>query len=100
MDLETRTLNDIMVPYCVSIFDGQTAVSFYLSEYKNSDEMLEASIIYLMKRKYHQHKVFGLRRHNFSHFDGVFLLRILSSLSKDIRPIIRDGRIIDLRFSF
>ena len=50
-----------------------------------------------MRKKYNQYKVYV---HNFSHFDGVFLLGILSSLSDKLKPIIRDGRIIDLSFEF
>jgi hypothetical protein len=50
-----------------------------------------------MRRKYHGYKVY---LHNFSNFDGVFLMRILSSLCNRLNPIIREGRIIDLRFPF
>jgi hypothetical protein len=78
-------------------FDGTTPISVCLTNYNSADEMLNASIVYLMKRKYHQHKVFI---HNFSNFDGIFLLKILSSLSNSIKPIIRDGEIIDLNFIF
>jgi hypothetical protein len=103
MDLDTRTIKDVTTPYCISIFDGKVSQSFYLSDYNTSSteapesEMLKDSIYYLMKRKYDQHKVF---LHNFSHFDGVYLLRVLSTFTETIRPIIRDGRIIDLKFSF
>ena len=39
--------------------------------------------------------------HNLSFFDGIFLLWILSELTYiPIKPIIRDGRIIDLKFRF
>lgn len=100
MDLETRSINDVMTPYCVSIFDGMSPKSFYLSDYSTSDEMLENSIIYLMKRKYDQARSGKVYLHNFSHFDGVFLLKTLSSLTETIRPIVRDGRIIDLKVSF
>ena len=98
MDLETRIINNgELEPYCVGIYDGVNLASFYLSDYKNSDEMLETSIIYLMKRKYDQYKIY---LHNFSYFDGIFLLKILSNLSNNIRPIIRDGRLIDIRMSY
>lgn len=97
MDLETRVINTKMSPYCVSMFDGIIKKSFYLSENGDPDLMLKESIYYIMRKKYDQHKVFF---HNFSHFDGIFLLRILSDLSDNIKPIIRDGRIIDLSFSF
>jgi DNA polymerase type B, organellar and viral len=97
MDLETRNINNIMIPYCISIYDGKTPVSFYLTEYKNSDEMLTTAVNYLMKRKYNQYKIF---LHNLSYFDGIFLIKIISDLSKTIKPIIRDGRIIDLNLQF
>jgi len=99
LDIETRTLNGKMKPYCVSIFDGFILQSFYLAAYTDldSDSMLKDAIYFLMRKKYHQYKVYV---HNFSHFDGVFLLGVLSSLSDNIRPIIRDGRIINLSFTF
>jgi hypothetical protein len=103
MDLETRIIdNGVLEPYCVSIYDGATEgngkrISFYLSDYKDAELMLEHSISYLMKRKYDQYKVY---LHNFSYFDGVFLLRVLSNLSNHIRPIIRDGRLIDIRITY
>jgi hypothetical protein len=97
MDLETRKIDNVLYPYCVSIYDGIKVKSFYLTDYYDSDDMLRTSINYLMKRKYHQHKVY---LHNFSYFDGVFLLRILSSLGDSVKPIIRDSKIIDLKFYF
>lgn len=86
-----------MTSYCISIYDGIKAESFYLTDYSDSETLLKSAVYSLMRKKYHQYKVYV---HNFSHFDGVFLLGVLSSLSDNIRPIIRDGRIIDLSFSF
>lgn len=97
MDLETRKIEQILYPYCVSIYDGIKVKSFYLTDFYDSDDMLRTSINYLMQRKYHQYKVY---LHNFSYFDGVFLLRILSSLGDSVKPIIRDSKIIDLKFYF
>lgn len=60
--------------------------------------MLKSAIRTIMKPKYHNWKVFI---HNFSYFDGIFLLRILSELTDlMIKPIIREGRIINLKFSY
>jgi DNA polymerase type B, organellar and viral len=98
MDLETRTINDIMVPYCVSIFDGKTPTSFYLSDFSDSDEMLKSAVQFIMKPKFHNHKIY---LHNFSFFDGIFLIKILSQLTDVIiKPLMRDGRIIELKFTF
>lgn len=100
MDLETRVINGIMSSYCVSVYDGKgfgEARSFYLSDYSNEKEMLRASILYLMKRKYHNHKIY---LHNFSRFDSVFLLSVITDLSNKVYPIIRDGNIINLSVKF
>lgn len=97
LDLETRTINGKMKPYCVSIYNGKFAVSFYLADFKNEDEMLKASIRHLMVRKYDNYRIYV---HNFSYFDSIFLIKTLSELTENIKPIIRDGRIIDLRFKF
>lgn len=97
LDLETRTLNGVMEPYCVSIYDGKEIKSFYVLDFENGDEMLRNAIYYLMKRKYDGYKVYI---HNFSYFDAIFMIKTLSDLSDNIKPVIRDGRIIDLRFKF
>nr|QWO71398.1 DNA polymerase [Termitomyces sp. T32] len=98
LDLETRTIDGIMTPYSVSIYDGEAIMSFYLSDFKSTDEMLKSAIVSIMTPKYQNYRVYV---HNFSHFDGIFLLRILSELTEfNIKPVIREGRIINLKFSF
>lgn len=97
MDLETRNLNGVLSPYCVSVYDGKKISSFYLTDYKDSTELLESSILSIMKRKYNGCRVY---LHNFSNFDGIFLLNILINLSDDIKPIINDDKLIDIKFKF
>lgn len=100
MDLETRIINNIMSSYCVSIYDGKIFKSFYLSDYSGENaekEMLRASIRFLMKRKYHNYRVF---LHNFSKFDAVFLLTVITDLSDKVKSVIRDGQFIALRINF
>jgi hypothetical protein len=98
MDLETKQVNNILIPRCISICDGKNEYSFEIMEYNNDcDEMLKAAILFLMKRKYSGYKVY---LHNFSYFDGVFLLRILSVLTNEIKPIIKDGRLISVPFHY
>jgi hypothetical protein len=92
LDIETRTLDGILSPYCISFFDGTKATSFYLSNYKSSDLMLIAAIKSLMKRKYNGWKVYV---HNGSSFDYIFLLRIITQLGK-VNPLIKDGKFINL----
>jgi len=99
MDLETKSINGNLIPYCVSIFDGKISYSFYITDYKSSDEMLKASVLFILKIKYNGHRVY---LHNFSYFDGIFLMKIISDLviSNNIKPVIRDNRIINLRVEF
>lgn len=97
MDLETRNINGKLSAYSVSIFDGKILKSFYLTDFKDEIDMLKNSIFYLMKRKYHKYKVY---LHNFSYFDGIFLLQILPLLSDKIYPLIRDDRMLDIKLVF
>ena len=88
MDIETYKDNGILIPYAVSIYNGEKYDYFYLSDYENSTQMLITAVKSLMLRKYDSYKVY---LHNFSHFDGVFLLDILNQLSENIEPQINDG---------
>ena len=102
MDIETRTINNQMLPYCICSFDGVIKRSYYLSDFKNSDEMLSNSILDLLKKEYNHHVVYI---HNLSNFDGVFLIRILGILQKlddniKIKITKRDSAIINISISY
>ena len=99
MDLETKDINGKLTPYCVSIFDGKLSKSFYITDYKSYVEMLRDSVLYILKRKYNKNRVY---LHNFSHFDGIFLMKEIISItgSDQVKPVIRDNRIINLRVEF
>jgi hypothetical protein len=43
MDLETRTINNKMSPFVISIYDGEFKRSFYLADYNSVQEMLIAA---------------------------------------------------------
>lgn len=36
LDIETQTINNIMTPYAICIFDGKFSKSFYLNDYFKS----------------------------------------------------------------
>ena len=97
MDIETRVIEDRMVPYCLSIYDGKFLQSFYYTEFYNERFMVQAAVEWLLRRKYHQHKIYI---HNFSKFDVAFLLNTLSTFGTKLKPIIRDGRFINLKLTF
>jgi hypothetical protein len=48
----------------------------------------------IMIKKYDNYKIYI---HNFSGFDGIFLLKILANLG-ECKPIIPKGKIISIRF--
>jgi hypothetical protein len=97
MDLETKAINGILTPYCVSIFNGSSVSSFYITDFKDSTELLINAVKSLMKKEYDGYKIY---LHNFSYFDGIFLLSIITSLSNKVKILIRDGRIIDVKVGF
>lgn len=97
MDLETRAIQGKMEVYHISIFDGNKINTFYLSDYKNSEDLLKNSLLSIMTRKYNGYKVY---LHNFSNFDSVFLLKVISSLSNNINIIMKDSKIINLQYKF
>jgi hypothetical protein len=78
LDMETQTINNELIPFTVCFYDGhkcggKPATSFYLTDYKNSEEMLLDVIESLLKRKYNGYNVYC---HNLSSFDGIFLFRL------------------------
>jgi hypothetical protein len=58
--------------------------------------MMISAIKSLMKRKYHGWNVYI---HNISHFDGIFLLRLLTKVG-NLNPTFKDGNIINLNLSW
>jgi hypothetical protein len=58
MDLETRTINGKMSAYCIYSYDGKEYRSYYLSDYKDKESMLQSSIKDLMLPKYDNYKIY------------------------------------------
>lgn len=98
MDLETRKIGGVLKTYCVSIYDGVKTNSFFLTDFKSNEDMLEAAVKILMKRKYDGCSVY---LHNFSNFDSVFLINTLQKLTDHIlKPNRRNGKLINVQFKF
>jgi len=101
MDIETRDINNVKLPYCICIFDGKNKYEFYLSNFNSIDQMLEEALLFLFKAKYNKHKIYF---HNLSYFDSVYIIRILAKLSKSnnyyFKPQIKDGRILNLKLNY
>jgi len=80
LDIKTyNKLNDkgitIKHVYNLSWFNGTKSMSYYLTDYKNQEELIYKTISDLTKAKYHSHMIYI---HNFVNFDAVFLLKELT----------------------
>lgn len=100
-DIETRTIDNVMIPYCICFFDGLKRFSFYITEFTNSEEMITKALrSILMNDYYTNHVVFA---HNFSKFDAIFILKPLIKLATElglkINIIKRDSDFININIS-
>lgn len=96
MDIETFIRDGVHVPYVISWYDGENNLSYYLTDFKDSDDMIIKSLNDLMVKCYDNYKIYI---HNMSRFDGIFLLKILANLG-ECKPIIHDDKIISIGFKF
>lgn len=53
LDIETMSIDNIMKPYCVSQYDGKKSVSYYLSDFNSSEEMIIYALLNIIKAKNH-----------------------------------------------
>jgi len=102
MDLETVLVNSIHIPYLLSWFDGSIKKSYFIN---NLDPVtIELEILRMINRavedicirKYNSYKVY---LHNFSKFDGYFLVKYLAKIGT-CDPIINKGKIISVNFNY
>jgi hypothetical protein len=104
LDLETRVIkktdadgNNVlsMIPIIMSIYDGKKAWTYFFTKDNWPNEMREG-LKSIMRRKYDGYKVYT---HNFSHFDAIFILDVLSTLG-EVDIMMRDNRILELDFTY
>ena len=74
LDVETMVVDGEHIPYCVCLYDGKNNFSYYLTEFSDHFEMLEAVVNNLLRQKYTGYVVYV---HNLSRFDGIFLFLII-----------------------
>lgn len=97
MDIETKKYNDILKATTISVYDGDSIKSSFITDFDNAEEMIKITILSLMSRKYNGYRVY---LHNFSGFDSVFILKILIQLSQDVKVIMKDNKLISIRFKY
>jgi DNA polymerase type B, organellar and viral len=96
LDIETYIKNNVLIPYCISIYDGKETYSYFISDYKDSKELILTALRSIMIRKYNGYNIYI---HNMAKFDIIFLLKHLVKLG-DVTPIIHNGRIISINLNF
>lgn len=73
-------------------------VTFYLSDYDNSYELLKAAIESLLVIYYNGYRVY---LHNISNFDGIIMLKVLANMDNLKYNIIkRNGKLIDIKVKY
>jgi len=98
LDIETRVIENNIIPYAICLFNGKNKFSFYLTDFDNEQNMLKEAILSLFIKKHHNHIVYV---HNLSFFDGIFLLKVLSSIDNlSVRPLIKDGKMFNIELIF
>lgn len=96
LDIETRIIKGKITPVCISFYDGKNAWTFTFKDPKNWFLDIQEAIKSIMLVKYNYYHVYV---HNFSYFDGIFMVDALSKVGK-VKPILRDNKIIKLKFMF
>ena len=84
--------------YCISIFNGDKAKSFYLSDYNNIDLLVKDFLSSLFKRENNGKNIYI---HNSSEFDMILLYKYIVNFDNvTVKPIIKDGKFINLQVNF
>jgi len=98
MDIESRQIKNKATPYLIAFFDGIQPYVYFLSDFKNREEMARQACLELLKSKYDQHKIYF---HNLSYFDSVFILNTLHSLANtNLSIMLHEGKFINLKLNY
>ena len=96
LDIETYIKNNILIPFCISIYDGKRTSSYFLSDFKNLEDLIITALKSILVRKYNGYNIYI---HNMAKFDIIFLLKYLVKLGS-VKPIIHNNRIISINLNF
>jgi hypothetical protein len=96
LDIETYVKDNILTPFCISIYDGENINNFYVTDYDNIDNMILSALNSIMIRKYNGYNVY---MHNMAKFDIIFLFKYLLKLGL-VQPVIHNDRIISIEFNY
>ena len=75
LDIETYIKNNVLIPFCISIYDGKRTSSYFLSDYKNLEDLIITALKSILVRKYNGYNIYI---HNMAKFDIIFFIKIFS----------------------
>jgi hypothetical protein len=96
LDVETYIKDSVLTVFCISIYDGKNTKSFFLTDYKNSEELIISALESILIRKYNGYNIYI---HNMAKFDIIFLMKYLVKLGS-LDPIIHNDRIISINLNY
>lgn len=97
LDIETKIVDNVIIPYAISYYDGKVVRSFYETDFINHKEMIKTCLSSLLIRKYHNFKIYVP---NLSNFDGIFIFDLLTEIGQKVNFIIDDGKFVDITVKF
>ena len=98
IDLETRQIDNNITPYCISLYDGVKAYSFYLTDFNDVHQLINKVLKTIFTKKYAGKHIYI---HNSSEFDMIFLYSyIINYFGNTVKPIIKDGKFINLEVEY
>lgn len=100
LDLETFIDNKEHKVLCAVFYDSEESHKFYIGDFDTQESLINALFDTILQPKYNKSSIYI---HNGSSFDLVFLLKTLSKRTLDgldINPIIKDGKILNIKLTF
>ena len=93
IDLETAKIGEILTPVSISLYDGVKAWSYNITNFTDFKNMLTEAVKSIIRSKYDGCNIY---LHNFSGFDSIFLLNILSNLTDNLKILKKGNDILNL----
>jgi hypothetical protein len=96
MDIETIKLQGKLNPYLICAYDGLNYITSYANESLNQKALFNNFINQLLTFFNKDSNKIIVYAHNFSGFDGIFLLRHLLSFGK-VKPVLFKGKLMSIK---
>ena len=95
--MNTLKLNNKLVPYCISIYDGVKPYSIFINDKFNLDKLFKEfihNLLTIFESELGSNTLI-VYAHNLSGFDGNFILKHLLTFGK-VKPLIHNGKLISI----